>query len=242
MNSIFRLIFTLSIVATAASRPSAARECPFITGPMSSSIAASDVDQILGVAESAHLIPWIIEAQAITLDPASVNARVYMIPNIRGPRIRRGVVLECVGQVGEVSKQSRIWTATSKPKDYAQVALSAKGFAEDLSSPPPLEMPFEIQEQFDDDELVSLMQFIRGSPHRAYNLGGPDYKPTGSPLVATGLERVFLVNEGSGVIRVWSEDTTLSGMVYSVSKVQGSWTVSGINRWERYPTANSTQQ
>src|SRR5262245_46977569 len=112
MKPISRLIFTLSIVVVTATRPTAAREYPYITGPLSSSIAASDVDQLLGIAETAHLIPWIIEAQSITPDPASVwNARVYMIPNVREPRIRRGVVLECAGHMAEVAKQGRIWTA-----------------------------------------------------------------------------------------------------------------------------------
>jgi hypothetical protein len=99
-------------------------------------------------------------------------------------------------------------------------------------------MPFQIKAQLTDDELISLIAFIRRSAHKAPNSSGSGKEPAGPSLTATGLERIVLVDEGSGFIRVWTEDTVLSGLVYSVSKGDKGWALSGMKKWKKQPAAN----
>ena len=240
MSRALQIFFMVFVLLVTLSRTTAAAENPFIIGTLSSSIAAADVDQLLKLAEYEHSKPWIIEVQAITPEADSAwIARLYMIPNTQGHRVRRGVILECSGKVVEASKPGRNWTAPSKPGNYAQVAPGGAEFGETLSRPPPLEMPFQIKTQLADDELISLIAFIRGRAHKAPNPGDSGKVPTGPTPTTTGLERIVLVDEGSGFIRVWTEDSLSSGLVYSVSKGEKGWVLSGLHKWTKHPPSKS---
>jgi len=243
-RSVYCALGALPVLLVSVVFAESTAEYPYVTGSIASEISATDVAEIQEGCQGKSLKPWVIEARSVTTEPrSSWMTQVYMVPEVFGKRVRRGRTVECAGRLITGSTTDRTWACSSEIHHYVQVSLSSGGFGVHLLPPGPLELPFQVSGEFEDQELVNLIEYVRYKAPLTLLRPSRDPDTTIAPLVSTGLERIFLITRDSVTnAKVWTEDTVLSGFVYSARVAGGSWVVTETRAWERYPMRHSSDK
>jgi hypothetical protein len=192
-------------------------------------LSVSDQEQVVRIAASEGP-PWISIRR-----PGMLGGMVWVLlrPDTSAARIRRGRYLEmCAWKCAEPPRRldpsaSRVWdfdpTLPQSRGKYAQVVGPGRD-ADDIRGSTDLNRPFVYDGDFTDEELISLVDFIRTSPR----VPGESSEPVQGASPIARISREPQVPTALNVMIVLPD---LSHQVVVLSRPDGDWVVSHTTRF-----------
>jgi hypothetical protein len=155
-------------------------------------LSATDVANLERVVPAGGSKPWLLEGPRGEV-PALQTIHAYLPPDFAMPELRRGTVVSllrgsarALARMGipPVSSTETAWIVT-RTRRYAQVVVPGRTFTE-IRGDGDINRPFVVIGEFDDDELVRLVRFLRSSPKGPRSKSGPlaDSVEGGWPIVS----------------------------------------------------------
>jgi hypothetical protein len=177
------------------------------------------VQDIARLAGSTGKRAWLLVGDTSQTLPETRFIDAYLEPDVTGASIRRGRVVHLESLI--VNGTAIQWRVRSGNGQYAQVGRESNHWRRWLDDRS-IERPFIVDGQFSDQELISLVSFVRGSPE-----GGRKVDPDGTIHVelpgADGTLPITVVSrEQSGVV-VFLESSTRWGQTLTLTRNRGTW-------------------
>ena len=201
-------------------------------GSVGQRLTDAQVAELEQIAATAGSKPWLLVGdEAFTPPPTSWFVDIYLAPEVATDQLRRGRIQTAISEGNPSGADRKPWRLYGSAS-WAQVAVRGRAF-EEIAGDQDINRAFRVSGSFADDEIVSLIAFIRTSPKSS------------SPPSASGptaIARIFTDVEGSwpvGRIRRTSNVTVEvlllksqhDGQTVSVSRVDGSWVVTHLTGW-----------
>jgi hypothetical protein len=164
--------------------------------------------------------PWALQGWYSQVLPEVRYVDLFVRPTVQQGRLRRGQVvhLKCVPRTDTDTPACLIWKRYGPADAYAQVAEGPAGQLETAEVRSILERPIRVHGDVADDELVSLVDYIRTSPRPRPKDGWESLGLSGSIPISD------IWRNSDGSIRV-----LLSANGYSF---QGATCTRGRDGWE----------
>jgi hypothetical protein len=224
MNSYLPLSLALFQFAAAA-----LAEDLYRFGPMGPRLDKIEVAAILSAVSLGTPPPLALLGWYSQILPSTLYVDVFGAPATTSRRIRRGVVVrsQCTP---DGSNLCLTWSTASAEGRYAQVAdAQYSEFDNDVNVRTKQERPFRVLGDFSDEELVSLVDYIRTGPSMP-RYEGPDYTAIGpslsNPEPITNVEKR---RDGSVLVRMSSDQ--IGGFLATVVRVEGAWRLTSVAGW-----------
>jgi hypothetical protein len=201
-------------------------------GMVGQRLTDAQVAELKRIAATTGRNPWLLVGdEAFAPPPTSWFVDIYLAPEVTTDQLRRGQIQTAVSEGTASGADRKPWRLDGSAL-WAQVAVRGRAF-EEIAGDRDINRPFRVSGGFADDEIVSLIAFIRSSPKHSS-------PPSASGLAA--IARIFTDVEGSWpVCRIHrTGDETVQvvllssehdGQTVSVSRVDGSWVVTGLTAW-----------
>ena len=140
----------------------AAAPSPYLFGPLSSRLSASDLAALAqagGVAQSAPIAVFAYWSQVL---PETWYADLFLPATQATQRLRRGPVvhLQCLPIAGRCDG----WQTTGSVTEYLQTVVSDQESAAAPEAMRPLDRPIAVEGSLSDAEALSLIEYIRSDP------------------------------------------------------------------------------
>lgn len=128
---------------------------PIRFGNFASQLTSEDLKGLeqLGAAGGAKGSPWLLEP----FGQGGGTIRVYLPPVTQTAQLRRGQALEVTQRA-----RDKVWVVLQTVQ-YAQIVEMGRDY-NSISGQMDIHRPFPVSGKFSDDELISLVTFIRTSP------------------------------------------------------------------------------
>ena len=165
MAVMLRIVF--SAIASLALVLQSASGIPIRLGDVGRLLSEDDIHQIEQIGVASGGAPWLLVGHHSMIGEMwFVDA--YLQPTTASPSVRRGTLINVSSNLPEVPSVLKVWTLNRRATrlTYAQVAVSERSFGNILGDQD-VNRPFRISGEFSDDELISLVRFIRTDPSRA---------------------------------------------------------------------------
>jgi hypothetical protein len=207
---------TVGVCVSLAATPSEETYC---FGRLGGRLTARDLEKI-SQATGGKQRPWAVLGTYSQVLPETWFVDAFLPPTRSTGTIRRGVVthLECKPKNGTCLE----WHAQPKPGEYLQVA-DGRAFDESLAVRRTSERPILIDGEFSDQDLLSLVLFIRTRP-----------APRGAnSVMRISGERPIMAIERTNDASVWvrMSDDGVSGETATVRKTSAGWQVIEVTMW-----------
>jgi hypothetical protein len=131
-------------------------------GTIGERLTNRDVEEIAALAKATVSSIYLLAGDRSQVLPETWLVEVYLAPTPDRGRVRRGPVVNVSKVVEEGSLTA--WRVDGETR-YAQVAAPGRRFPTALTSRDN-DRPFLLEGEFTDDELVSIVSFIRSSPEQ----------------------------------------------------------------------------
>jgi hypothetical protein len=151
----------------------------------------------------------------------------YLEPDVTGVTIRRGRVVYLESAI--VNGTAVRWRVRAGNSQYAQVVRESnrsRGPVHDRS----IERPFIVDGQFSDQELISLVSFVRGSPEQERKLDPDGTIRMAFPSVDGTMPITEVRRENSDVIVVL-QSSTRSGQTATLTRNRSTWKLVSVSGW-----------
>jgi len=183
---------------------------PIRVGDFARQLTAQDVMALeqIATAGGAKSSPWLLEGP---FNHIGNSIRMYLPAESQTAQVRRGRTIDLFRRRGET-----LWRPMQTMTQYAQVVEVGRDF-NSISGDRDIHRPFTVSGTFSDEELLSLVTFIRGSPGQVRgswpisSLSGDAssvmlwlVEPSGSGR----LQRVLVVRQGSD----WKVTDAITGI------------------------------
>jgi len=125
-------------------------------GDFARQLTSQDVTELerIAAAVEAKGSPWLLEGP---FGQSRTSLRIYLSAETQNPQLRRGKAIDLTQNA-----RDRVWTVTETVQ-YAQVVEVGRDFNA-ISGDRDIHRPFPVSGKFTDEDLISLVTFIRGSP------------------------------------------------------------------------------
>jgi hypothetical protein len=195
---------------------------PYRFGPLGTRLLAED---LAAIADASGGQPWAVFGWYSQVLPEVRYVDAFLAPTLVNARLRRGplIYLQCSPVAHEVLCGS--WKAASKGGHYAQVTDDPDGFGTDLTIGSPSERPMRVVGEFTDQELLSLVKYVRSSPRTRL--------PDGTEgMSISGSDPILEVERQSDI----SAEVTLSfdggsGQTATIVRTRTGWHVINVVDW-----------
>jgi hypothetical protein len=202
-------------------------------GRLGRALQDHEVSQIVAVVTKDYTEPWALLGWYSQVLPSVWHVDLFLPPTLKNARLRRGPVshVQCTPPEGQ--EVCGHWQLMPSDVSYGQVAEGASGFGATLSVGSSLERPFRIYGDFSDDEVLSLVEYIRSSP-RPEVVVDPQGRPWHG-LSVTGSDPIISIGRKEGGlawVRVspeWSDGE--SGQEGTVIRSGQSWRLVRTTSW-----------
>jgi len=208
----------------------AAAAAPVRLGPSADQLSKIDIAGISTLVEGQGPV-WVLIAQSQGFIPGRF-VEVFLSPEVRTPSLRRGRMVSVQAPPPTTGDVASVWKRTGAEQPYAQVPLSRTD-PDQVTNSRDLNRPFRIVGAFSDEEIVSLVAFIRSSPKVP---GNP--RPGGTLVMPNsevqGQWPIGLLSHSGGEIRVSLLDNDpreRSGQSVIVRRDGTTWIVQRVNMW-----------
>jgi hypothetical protein len=131
---------------------------PLRTGDVARKLTEQDVAALEMVLPSGAK-PWLLDGDPGQA-PGLEYTAAYLPPTNTSPVLRRGMVVTVVRRTRPLAETE--WTV-AETRSYAQVAIPGRSF-DQIEGDQDTNRPFRVFGRFDDDELVTLVKFLRSNP------------------------------------------------------------------------------
>jgi hypothetical protein len=177
---------------------------PLLIGALDPQLTTDDVAALEMVLPAK---PWLLYGSRIQFGGAKW-VQSFLPPTVETKVLRRGTIV----YVERGTNPMGIWVV-QRTESYAQVAIPGRAF-NDIRDDHDINRPFRVIGRFEDDELVSLVEFLR-SPrsHPA------ERWPIGS------------IKKADGSVEVELMETASRGQWISLRKSGQDWVIYGLGGW-----------
>jgi len=151
----------------------------------------------------------------------------YLEPDVSSTTIRRGRVVHLESAI--VNGTAVQWRVRSGESEYAQVLRGSnhrRGSLDDRS----IDRPFIVDGQFSDQELISLVSFVRRSPKPERKVDPDGAIHIEFPGVDGTLPITEVRRDDSAVIVVL-QSSTRSGQTAKLSRNRSTWKLASVSWW-----------
>lgn len=131
---------------------------PLRTGDVARKLTEPDVATLEMILPSGAK-PWLLDGEPAQA-PGLEYVAAYLSPTSTSPILRRGMVITVVRRIRPLTESE--WTVQGT-RAYAQVAIPGRSF-DQIEGDQDTNRPFLVFGRFDDDELVTLVKFLRSNP------------------------------------------------------------------------------
>jgi len=194
-------------------------DAPFVYGPIAAQLTPADIAEVVATCSTPGKPAWLLEAYRLRhLSSENWFVDVHLAPDRTSPRLRRGEVNLCHSSDPVEPGQPVRWVSRGGHDRYAQVALQGSEFGESLQNPAELERPFNLLSEIGDEDLVSLVDFVRSSAGGKAKGGLP-------------IRLVLRTAEGLFVVQTMEREDT--GEQVEIRRVDGQWVLEEVSqsRW-----------
>jgi hypothetical protein len=190
-------------------------------------LARRSVQDIARLAGSTGKRVWLLVGDTSQTLPEVRFIDAYREPDVTGVTIRRGRVVHLESAI--VNGTAVGWRVRPGTSQYAQVARESnhwRGALDDRS----IERPFIVDGQFSDQELISLVSFVRGSPERERKVDPDGTIHVELPDLDGTLPITEVRRDGSAVIVVL-QSSTRSGQTATLIRNRSTWKLVDVTLW-----------
>jgi len=131
---------------------------PLRTGDVARKLTEQDVAALEMVLPSGTK-PWLLDGEPAQA-PGLEYIAAYLSPTNTNPVLRRGTVVTVVRRIRPLTETE--WTVQAT-RAFAQVAIPGRSF-DKIEGEQDTNRPFLVSGRLDDDELVTLVEFLRSNP------------------------------------------------------------------------------
>ena len=224
-------VICLLALAFANSPPGTAR--PFLIGERASELEPSDLAKILSLT-ARYGSAWLLDInEAEWLRPPNLRVGVYLAPDVVSSTVRRGRLLGVV-QEPSPAPPGYEWHVRGDAQAWAQVALPGEEFGTRMKRPRTLDRPFLVLGNPSDNNLASLVAFIRDGPEKPERT---THNPDGSlsfeiAVKVDGKNPILVIEKkAEAIFRVSTERRHGTGQAVEVRKGDKGWQVVSVGVW-----------
>ena len=182
-------------------------------------LSTRSVQEIARLAGNPGKRAWLLVGDTSQTLPEMRFIDAYLEPDVSSPTIRRGRVVHLESAI--VNGTAVRWRVRSDDSQYAQVSREVNRWGGSLNDRS-IERPFIVNGQFSDQELISLVSFVRTSPEREKTVDRDGTIHMEFPGVDGTLPITVVSRDGSGVV-VFLESSTRSGQSLTLTRNRGTW-------------------
>ena len=187
------------------------------------SLSVSDVEvaQIADLVVSTGKRPWLLRSPH-TMELDVRLAYLFLEPDLTGARVHRGRLLTLRADGAPYSPPRSPWRLGDS-RSYAYIPSQGRRAGE-IRSERDSDWPFTVQGEFDDETLISLVDFIRSQPHLPMvPAGQAPQQVSGAPIsvIARRSDNIFI---GLRTGDLQGEDIT-------VVRQNGQWVITDFGMW-----------
>jgi hypothetical protein len=209
------LLASMQSATTPLTRDSSWRDAIFRTGDVARQLTEQDLAAIEMVLPSGS-IPWLLNgdhgnAAGLEYVEAYLPPTSTTLISARSPLLRRGMVVTVIRRTKPLTE----WTA-QETRSYAQVAIPRRGTLDQIEGDQDPNRPFPVIGRFNDEELVTLVQFLRSDP------------PTRGPDHVQSWPILLVVRQADDSVRVWLRGTATSGQFITLRQSGRDWVIVAV--------------
>jgi hypothetical protein len=209
------LLTALLLGVNQASEPSLSR-----FGSVGKALTESEITQIGQLAKGKS--PWLLYGEP-TMLTSLFRASLYLEPDSVRNRLWRGQLLSLEAD-GPPTVSTRSSWRISSTLAYAYVAPE-DGRPGSVTGDLDVNWPFAVEGEFDDETLLSLVEFIRSSPPI------PGVPPNAAPRNVDGTKPITSVGRKEDKVLVILRTGVLQGLEVTLARANGSWEVTAYGMW-----------
>ena len=124
-------------------------------------VSDAEVAQIATLVVSTGKRPWLVRSPHSWMPDVQI-ASLFLEPDAPSPRVQRGRMLSLVAEGPRFAPARTPWRIRESSV-YAYIPVSGRPLGEVLDEND-VSWPFVVQGEFDDDTLISVVEFIRSQP------------------------------------------------------------------------------
>jgi len=175
--------------------------------------------------------PWLLVGdEAFTPAPRSWFVDIYLAPNVTTDQLRRGRIQTAVSDGTSSGADRKPWRLQDSAS-WAQVVVPRRAFDE-IVGDRDLNRPFRVSGSFDDDEIVSLITFIRTNPKNSSPSASDQARPASIFTDVDGSWPVSRIHRSNdGVVEVSLLRSEHDGQTVAVIRADGRWVVTRLTAW-----------
>ena len=186
------------------------------SGAIAESLSSDDVAEIGRQAASVGRSVWMLDGDASRVPPETWNVDAYLAPDLASGPVHRGRVLRLQSEI--VNGKPVRWATCAATAPYARVPTASSSGRPPISS----EGPFLLGGSFSDDELISLLTYIRTSP-----------APAAQTMreAVDGTLPIISVSRSGNEVLVGLRRSTSSGQTVRFIRERSEWVVVNVFSW-----------
>lgn len=162
---------------------------------------------------------WLLVGDTSQTLPEMRFIDAYLESDVSGVTVRRGRVVHL--ETAIMNGTAVRWRVRSEDSEYAQVSREGNRWRGSLNDRS-IERPFIVNGQFSDQELISLVSFVRSSPEpeRTVDRDGTIHMEF---LGVDGTLPITVVSRDGSAVVVFLESSTRSGQTLTLTRNRGTW-------------------
>lgn len=201
-----------------------------LLGGVGRQLTAAHVVELERLAAAAGGMPWLLVGyEAFTPAPRSWFVDIYLAPDVTTDQLRRGRIQTAVSE-GTISGSDRKPWRLQGSASWAQVVVQGRAF-DAIIGDRDLNRPFRVSGSFDDDDIISLIAFIRTNPKNS----SPSASDQATPGIFTDVDGSWPVSRirrsHDGVIEVSLLKSEHEGQTVTLIRADGRWVVTRLTAW-----------
>ena len=208
LNIAFQLIATLALFAQSAA-------APLLIGPIAERLTEQDVGAIQTALPDGTR-SWLLIGDPVQA-PGLEWIEAYLPATTNTPELRRGNKIG-ISRWTTPSRRSG-WTV-ERTESYAQVAIPGRNLDE-ITGSSDINRPFRVLGRFNDNELVSLVRFVRSDP--------PTRGGESTAIKPWPIREIQRQEDDSIEVSTLGGET--SGQVIKLRKDGKDWVILAVGRW-----------
>lgn len=212
---IVALIAALTITLAASQAPKSEL---FRFGRVGDALTAAEVAEITDLATPTGKRPWLL------LGPLSMmrgheSASLFLEPEVIGARVQRGRMMRLAVQRPPVVQVRSAWRIEGE-RPYAYIPTQGRP-PRTINGESDIDWPFALEGEFDDDTLISIVEFIRSKPR----ITMPAFRKEVSGAPISGIAR----RDDAIVVALRTGD--LTGDRVWLARKNGQWVITKHESW-----------
>lgn len=200
-------------------------------GTVGRRLTAAHVVELERLAAAAGGTPWLLVGdKAFSPAPRSWFVDIYLAPDVTTDQLRRGRIQTAISEGTTSGADRKPWRLQGSAS-WAQVVVHGRAFDEIIGDRD-LNRPFRVSGSFDDDEIISLIAFIKTNPKNSSQPASDQATPANIFTDVDGSWPVSRIHRShDGVVEVSLLKSEHEGQKVTVIRAEGRGAVTRLAAW-----------